>query len=277
MVRRILVAMDGSAHGHAAASLAIAWARRHGADLVGLGVFDEGSISGPEPVPLGGAAYKHERDALRAADAHRRIAEFLGAFAGRCEAARVACTVLEDLGTPHEQIVLEAEGCDLVMLGKQTNFHFETQDQPDQTLSRVLRACPRPVVVVPRDHTDGEGVLVAYGPGREVTRTVQSVVMLGLARGERVDVLAVASDRAQAERRLRRVAAYLAAHDVDHQLVPMATNAAPAEVILDEVRRRRARLLVMGAHGHHPVRDLFFTSVTRTMLKDATVPVLVGT
>jgi nucleotide-binding universal stress UspA family protein len=33
---------------------------------------------------------------------------------------------------------------------------------------------------------------------------------------------------------------------------------------------------VMGAHGHHPVRNLFATSVTRAVLRDCPVPVLVG-
>jgi nucleotide-binding universal stress UspA family protein len=32
----------------------------------------------------------------------------------------------------------------------------------------------------------------------------------------------------------------------------------------------------MGAHGHHAVRNLFFTSVTRAVLRDAPVPVFVG-
>ena len=34
-------------------------------------------------------------------------------------------------------------------------------------------------------------------------------------------------------------------------------------------------ILVMGAHGHHPLRDLFFTSVTRAVLQAAPVPVFV--
>jgi nucleotide-binding universal stress UspA family protein len=32
----------------------------------------------------------------------------------------------------------------------------------------------------------------------------------------------------------------------------------------------------MGAHGHHPVRELFFTSVTRAVVREAPVPVFVG-
>jgi nucleotide-binding universal stress UspA family protein len=36
------------------------------------------------------------------------------------------------------------------------------------------------------------------------------------------------------------------------------------------------RLVVMGAHGHHPVRDLFLTAVTWAVLKEISVPVFVG-
>jgi nucleotide-binding universal stress UspA family protein len=276
MIRRLLVAMDGSAHGGAAATLAIAWARRFDAGLVAVGVLDEPSITRAEPVPLGAGAYKRERDEARLAHAHQRITQFLATFRDRCQTAGVACSLIEDIGTPHEQIVREAAACDVVVLGKQTDFHFETQDRPDATLAQVLRLSPRPVVVAPRHPADGEGILVAYGAGREVVRTLQTFTLLGLASDETVHVLAVEADAAAVNERLRRAGDYLTAHGVRHQLCPSVTDAAPATAILDEVRHRRPRLLVMGAQGHHPVRDLFFTSVTRAVLQEASVPVFVG-
>jgi nucleotide-binding universal stress UspA family protein len=118
VIRRLLVAMDGSEHGEAAASLALEWARRFGAGLVALGILDEPTIRGAEPVPLGGAAYKRQRDEVRLADAHRRIMDFLSAFRGRCGGAGVPCAVIEDVGVPDEQIVVEAEMCDVVVLGR---------------------------------------------------------------------------------------------------------------------------------------------------------------
>ena len=101
------------------------------------------------------------------------------------------CTLVEDIGAPHEQIVAEASGCDAVVLGRETHFQFETQEHPDTTLSKVLRESPRPVTVVPREPAPGDGVLVAYGSGREVARTLQAFALLGLAGDEPVCLLAV--------------------------------------------------------------------------------------
>jgi len=268
--------MDGSPHGEAAAGLAIGWAQRFGSQLVGLGVLDEPTITRPQPVSFGATSFKRERDETLLARAHDRVREFLELFRDRCEAASVPCAIVEDVGMPHEQIVLETTACDAVVLGKETHFHLETQDTPDETLSRVLRRSPRPVIIVPRDSTDGEGVLVAYGYGQEIVRTLQTFTLLGLAGAEMVVVLSVAPDGATVAPRLRRAGEYLAAHGVSHRLRPVISDAQPAEVILEEVRRRRPRLLVMGAHGHHPVRELFFTSVTRAVLKEAPVPVFAG-
>src|SRR5437899_10286032 len=61
----------------------------------------------------------------------------------------------------------------------------------------------------------------------------------------------------------RTSARTLAAHGITHRVYTVASSAAPAEVLLDEVQSRRPRLLLLGAHREHPLRDLFATSVTR--------------
>jgi nucleotide-binding universal stress UspA family protein len=245
-------------------------------ELLGLGIVDKPSITRPEAVSIGGMAFKHHRDEVRLADAHQHVVELLAEFRQRCDEARVRCAVVEDIGTPHEQIVAEASRCDVVVLGQETHFEFETQDHPDTTLSKVLRESPRPVIVVPRDLGSGEGVLVAYGTGREIARTLQTFAVLEVAGDEPVCLLAIDQDQARAEARLQPAAEYLTAHGMRVVLEPVASMDAPAAVILDRVGRRRPRLVVMGAQGHHPVRDLFFTSVTRAVLRDASVPVFVG-
>src|SRR5690349_12916355 len=73
MLRSVLVGVDGSEYSVAAVELGIQWARHSGAVLVGLGIIDAPTISKPEPVPLGGSAYKIHHDASLLADASHKV------------------------------------------------------------------------------------------------------------------------------------------------------------------------------------------------------------
>ncbi|HKX01743.1 MAG TPA: universal stress protein [Methylomirabilota bacterium] len=276
MLRSALVALDGSSYSDSAVALAIDWARRFGARLLAVGVLDVPSIRRAEPVPLGAGAYKKARDEARLGEAHRRVVDFLVDFQARSSAAGVAAEVIEDIGDPAERILREAQRCDVVILARETHFHFETQDEPDETLAQVLRGSPRPVVVVPRELPDGQGIVLAYGGGREAARTLQAFQLLGLAANEMIDVVSIARQDAEVEALTRLAGEYLAAHGAPHRLHAIVSTTPPAEVLLEEVRRARPRLLVMGAHGHHPLRDLFATSVTRAVLRACPVPAFIG-
>jgi len=276
MLRSALVALDGSAYSETAADLAIDWASRYGARLLGLGILDAPTIQRAEPVPLGASAYKKARDQARLADAHRRVEALLSAFQARGRAAGVTVEVLEDIGDPAARILREAQRCDVVILGRETHFHFETQDEPDGTLVQVLRSSPRPAVVVPRSIPSGQGVLLAYGGGREAARILQTFQLLGLAAGEAIEVVTIHRDGAEAEALVNLAGEYLTAQGAPHRLHPIVSAAPPADVLLEQVLRARPRLLVMGAQGHHPLRDLFGASVTRAVMRACPVPVFIG-
>jgi nucleotide-binding universal stress UspA family protein len=276
MLRSALVALDGSEYSEPATTLAIDWGLRFGARLLGLGVLDEAGIQKGEMVPMGAGAYKKARDEARMADAHRRIEAFLGEFKGRAAAAGVSAQVLEEIGDPADRIHQEAHRADVVILARETQFHAEAHERADETLAEILRGSPRPIVVVPRELWKRQGVVVAYGGGREAARTLQTFVLLGLADGEEIEVLTVHRDGAAAEATAHLAGDFLSAHGVRHQLHPIASQAAPATVILEHVGYRGPQLLVMGAHGHHPLRDLFASSVTRRVLTSCPVPVFVG-
>jgi nucleotide-binding universal stress UspA family protein len=276
VLRSLLVALDGSPYSDTASMLACDWARRFGVQLLGLGVLDEPSIDRGEPVPMGASGFKKHRDEARLADAHRRVLEFLTQFRARCTAAGVTAAVLEDIGDPSDRIVREAQRCDAVILGRETHFRFETQDTPDRTLAEIIGNCARPVVIVPRELPEGHGVVVAYGGGPEAARALQMFQLLGLADGENIDVVTVHRDRGEATEIAMLAGQFLAAHGAPHQLHAIGTHAAVAEVLLEEVRRLRPRLLVLGAHGRHRLRDLFAASVTHAVLRASPVPVFVN-
>jgi nucleotide-binding universal stress UspA family protein len=276
MLRSLLVPLDGSPCSDAATTLALDWARRSGASLLGLGVVDETSIRRAEPVPLGAGAYKKSRDDARVANLHYRVAGVLAEFRARAAAAEVRAEVIEELGDPAERILWEAHRADIVVLGRETHFNFEGPEHRDATLAQVVRSSPCPMVVVPSVLRQGAGVLVAYGGGREAARTLQLFALLGLAAGETLDVITVHRDAAEARAIARAAADFLESHRVAYRVHTVGSSAAPAEVLLDEVDRRRPRLLVLGAHRDHPLRDLFATSVTRAVLRACPVPMFVG-
>jgi len=209
------------------ATLALDWAARFDARLIGLGVLDEPSIDRAELVPMGAYAYKKHRDETLLTDAHRRVLGFLDEFRSRSAAARVPATVVEDIGDPTQHILREAQRCDVVILGRETRFHFETQDRPDATLGQVLRISPRPVVVVPRALPVGRGIVVAYGGG-EAARTLQIFESLGIADGEDVAVVTVHRDQTEAEGMAALAGDFLAVHGMPVELCPIASSAPPA-------------------------------------------------
>ena len=272
MLRSILVGVDGSEYSTAAVELGIQWAQRSGAVLVGLGIIDAPTISKPEPVPIGGSAYKVHHDASLLTDASHRVGQFLEHCARRCTEASVACQLLQDIGLPAEQILLEAQRYDLILLGQHTFFHFETQQQPDDTLHVVLKQSPRPVVAVPAALPEGRTVVVAYDGSLHAARALQMLQVLGLEDAQEVHVVCVDPDQEHADRSAERAVAFLHSHHVAARAYARATTAAPAHVLLEHVHQVQASLLVMGAYGRSTLREFFGGSTTRTMLRESPVP-----
>lgn len=276
MLRTILVASDGSPFSATATTLALDWGARFGARLIGLGILDEPSITGGEAVSIGGGAYKEKLDQARLAAAHGRISRFLSTFRDRCSAASVSAETCEDVGDPTQCILRQALRCDVVVLGYETNFHLETQESPNTVHAKILRRCSRPIVVVPRELPEGSGVVVAWGGGSEVARTLQTFLLLGLAGEETMHLVGVFRKGDQVDSSAGFAAEFLRSHGARYEVHLVPSTAAPAEVLLNQIRARQPRLVVMGAHVYHSLQDLFATSVTRAVLLDCPVPVMVG-
>jgi len=276
MLKTALVALDASPFSKTATTLALQWATRFGARLIGLGILDTPSLTAGEPVPLGASYFKRERDVDRMLDAQKHVSQLLSEFQERCNHAGVAVDVFEEVGDAAACILREAHQCDIVILGHESHFHFETQDKPDATLAHVLHGSPRPIVVAPRELQPGSGIIVAYGGGAEVARTLHTVQLLGLTAGQTVHLVSVSRKDQTAERHADLAARFLAFHGVSYKVHLVESSASAGEVLLERVHEIRPELLVMGSHAPHHFRDLFTTSVTRTILSTCPVPVLIG-
>jgi nucleotide-binding universal stress UspA family protein len=275
MLKSILIGLDGSPYSETAMELGLEWAKRFEALLVGLGIIDRPSSAAGEGTPPGAGGAIEQRDEPLVADARRKVESYLGQFSVRCARAQVACKVLEDVGLPWQEIVREAERCDMVLLGKRTYFHFESEESVDDTLQQVVRHSPRPVVTAP-ETLGGQGVLVAYDGSLPAARTLQVFESLGLAEGEEVHIVSVFAEYDEAARTTGRAADFLGFHGVRTKAHPVASSASPGNVLMEQVRKLNPRLVVMGAHGKPAWRETLFGSVTRTMVRMSPVPVFLG-
>jgi nucleotide-binding universal stress UspA family protein len=271
----MLVALDESAWSCTATTLALEWAKRLDARLIGLALVDETSVMRPEPVPRGAGDFKKRRDKARLADANKHVQQTLERFRECCASAGVPETASEDIGDPAGCILRHAHRCDLIVIGRETYFQFDTPDTSDATLGQIIGRSPRPIVVVPRELPQGNGVLVAYGGGREVARTLQIFQLLGLSFNETVHLVNIRG-RASADTVVDYAAEFLHIHGTEYQLHLVESGSEPVEALLEQVRILQPRLFVIGAPGYHPLRDLFATSVTRAVLRECPVPLLVG-
>ncbi len=272
MLRSILIGLDGSGDNEGALELGLSWAKEHDALAVGVSVVDESGAQVSEQAAFASWFRRPIAEPL-AYVARHRSRSILEKFAGRCQELQVRCKTVNESGTPDALLLEEAQWCDLVILRQQTRLAFESRDQGDETLDRMLKDSPRPVIVVPRSPKDGEAAIVAYDGSLHATQALYAFEATGLARSRTVHVVSVDPIRSEAARHVNRAVEFLRNHDVKAFEVPVESSENPVEVILREVRRRDTGLLVMGSCGQSTIREFSVGSVTRSILEKSPVPV----
>jgi nucleotide-binding universal stress UspA family protein len=272
MLRSLLIGLDGSNDGEAAVDLGLCWAKAHDALAVGVSIVDESGILVSEQAMFSAGYHRPIAESLVDVARHRSRV-ILEQFTQKCHDLHVHARTLSESGTPYVHLLEEAQRSDLVVLGQRTHFEYGWKDQADETLARVLKDSPRPVVAVPRSAKVGEVVIVAYDGSLQASRALYAFEASGLAQGRTVYVVSVAEDRSEAACHANRAIDFLRSHDVKAVDLLVETHGDPAEMILKEVRRHDTGLLVMGAYGQPTIREFFIGSVTRTILEKSPVAV----
>lgn len=274
MLRGILVGLDGSPYSDAAVELSLRWASGSGAELFGLGIVDEPTIRRPTGLMVGGGPYKPLADEQNLAEARRRVDDALEEFARRCSAAGIPYHRLREVGLSSEQILLESQRRDLIVLGKQSYFQVETREGPDETLQTVLHNTPRPVVTVPRmlPPPGSPVVVVGYDASLQAARALHALLHSGLLATAQVCVVSVHEDLQTATGSAQVAADFLALHGITATTKPVGTSREPAAVLLETAAELNASLLAMGAYGQRTIKEFFFGSVTKAVLRRATIP-----
>jgi nucleotide-binding universal stress UspA family protein len=145
---------------------------------------------------------------------------------------------------------------------------------PDrQAIHAALFDTDRPVLMVPPERPPsmfGRRVAIAWRDDRFTIKAVLAALRV-LTKAERVLVLAGAREGSSPP----GVPEVLAEHGIDAELhvLPIGTGVF-GEALLAKTHELGADMLVLGAYVHHPARSLILGGVTRHMLAQADLPVL---
>ena len=250
---------------------AVDLAERHEGKVTGVYVLSRLTVPGFASFELSTEVYKRldaEQRAL-AEEAERQ-------FAGRMAKSTVASEWRLTTGDAVDAVTTSAHYADLTVVG---------QHDPDDDSSiaglpdSVVLGAGGPVLVWPYAGSfsvGAETVMLAWNGTRESKRALSDALPL-MQQAEKVIVLGI--DTGDGKRIPGAdVAAYLARHGVSTEArhTVSSSDLGASDALLSEISDHGAGLLVMGGYGHHRMREVLLGGVTRDILRQMTVPVLMS-
>jgi nucleotide-binding universal stress UspA family protein len=274
-IRDILVHLDATAPARTRLDFAAALAARHGARLTGLMV-QEIALPPLATPDGGGAALVPLLEAMRR-DAAAEVAALRPVFDAALQHAGIAGEWHAPEGIAAEQVANRGRYADLLVLG---------QDQPDGAtptaavaIEAALFGAGRPVLLVPhaaRFAVPSRHALIGWNASREAARAVHDALPL-LAAIESATVLAVDARASGEETPGQAIAAHLARHGIRTEVETSASgDVDTGALLLNRAAELSADLLVIGGYGHSRLREWVLGGVTRTILREMTLPVLMS-
>jgi nucleotide-binding universal stress UspA family protein len=271
--KTILVHIDAGERWPARLDIAVQFAQRFDAHLVGLHALTAVRMPG-FTLPEAGLVMDEVHNRIDAEESKARTQfERLVKQAGLTRAEWRASR--EDAA---EVVALQARYADLLVIG-QPDANRPGGLEPDFAHQVVLSA-DRPVLLVPfvgRFDAVGKEVLLAWDARREAARAVTDSLPL-LQQAERVRVVCIKPEGSpHGEQPGADIALYLARHGVRAEVSNLYGRDVDAgNQLLSYAADRSADLIVMGAYGHSRLREVVLGGVTRTLMDSMTVPVLMG-
>jgi nucleotide-binding universal stress UspA family protein len=207
-----------------------------------------------------------------------RGAAVTGYLAGVGVSADVS-TAYPELGWADEVVGRRARYADVTLIGPEM---LADERLAPKVVDGVLFSSGRPLLVAPagtRPSLAPRRVLVAWDAGIEAARALNHAIGL-LTGAEAVHLTLVdpiASEEGHGAEPGADAAAYLARHGAKVTVDRLPSGGRPiAAVLRQHATDMAADLIVMGAWGHSRLRERIFGGTTKSMLDEATVPLLLA-
>lgn len=187
------------------------------------------------------------------------------------EEGRFGVSFTHVVGVEADEVARRGGLADLTILARPA---IDSDLDLSQTLDASLFDTGRPVLLISESPPENllETIAIAWDGSREAARAVANAVPL-LKEAERVVVITAREVSVKSEP--SELTNYLAGQGVEAKTWAFTPGEeAIGDAILGEVAKAKASLLVMGAYGHSRFREMVLGGVTRSVLNDARLPVL---
>lgn len=284
MFKDILVHLDDGPRSAVRQKIATSLARQSGAHLTGIFIVD---IPGSDLFYGAGMPFAGGGGVDRMVSGLREEAALRGEATGDAFRDTLRREGLEGEwrladGDTSTILSLHARYADLTILGQPNEEEPYKGSSPDSVLVGVMLSSGRPILAVPYAgafDTVGNRVLIAWNASREATRAVNDALPL-LRTASQVTVLAVNPERGIGDHGdvpAADIALHLARHGVKAKAAhTVAEDISEGDALLSYAADIGADLIVCGGYGHSRAREMVFGGVTRTLLREMTVPMLMS-
>ena len=208
-------------------------------------------------------------------DEKAREAENRGKLQARLAREDVSWNWIDTSGTFAHQLNEAARTADLIVL----NRRLDSVAFPNMRsiTSEVVLGSGKAVVAVPEDATGFRAVgraVVAWDGSDEAMKAIQAAIPL-LQLASSVTILEV--EDGSIETPAEEAAAYLSRHGIRPEVFRRPRGVLPVgDVILAEAKSTGADYLVIGGFGHARIVEALVGGVTREMLTESPIPVVVA-
>jgi nucleotide-binding universal stress UspA family protein len=150
-------------------------------------------------------------------------------------------------------------------MARQGYGHPGEVQRVDPLIPSVIRGSIRPVLVAGKQFRAVHRMLVAYDGSVHAARALAVASELGSRPGVECTLANIGSSEESGKETLGPAESYLYHHGITpRKRIIVGSNA--SELICELVTSTEADLLVMGAYGHSPIREMFFGSTTERVL-----------
>jgi len=273
MIKRILVATDGSAASQHGIDYTLDIAKRLEAQVTALFVVDIKLLEGPFlrdlSASMGTAPYVNYQASI-AEIFEERGRKVLEEVKRQGEAAGVSIETEMQTGVIHHTILQRAELSDLLVLGHGGEHVDWLEGLMGSTTEAVIRRATLPVVVVPETRPLSGGLLAAFDGSANASSALKTAA--GIATNYKLPLRVLVAGSEGAESAAEKAQAYLSDHGLSCDIERRDGDAGP--VIVQCVAEFAPGLLVIGAYGHSRIHELLLGSTTTYVVNHAKCPIL---